>query len=90
MKKLIMLFMLFPFLLFAQKPHAGYIIQEIDSSGVAQWDLVTTDKDTSEWYSSHENMTIYYGIRKWNTTSDAPSLTLTFQSINTHKNFAIF
>lgn len=89
MKKLIILiiFLFVPLILFAQRPHSGYKIQEKDSSGVNQWDLVTTDKDTSEWKLSNGIITIYYGIRKWNVTSDAPVVTLKFQTTNTSKNF---
>ena len=88
MKKFILLLLFLPLFVFAQKPHMGYVIQEIDSSNVAQWDIVTTDADTSEWYRSFEIMTIYYGIRKWNATSDAPDVTLLFQTTNTSRDLA--
>jgi len=89
MKKIIILILFSASLLFAQRPHSGFKVQEKDSVGVAQWDLVTTDADTSEWYRSFETMTIYYGVRKWNATSDAPDITLSFQTTNSSKDLAV-
>lgn len=88
-KAIIVLLLMLPMLVFAQKPHSGFKIQEIDSSGVAQWDIVTTDIDTSKWYLSYETMTIYYGVRKWNTTSDAPDIDFAFQTTNSSRDLAV-
>ena len=55
MKKTIFL-MLFPVLLFAQTPHAGYTIQEADSSGNTYWQIVGTESDTSDWQPSFATM----------------------------------
>ena len=92
MKRIIIIcLLLFPLLLFAQKPHYGTMMQEADSVGTNPEngiEVVTTEACTTDWYPSFEIMTLYYTAAKWNTTSDAPKLTLSFQTTNAGKNVA--
>lgn len=90
MRKLIILISLFvPLILFAQIPHAGYPIQEADSSGQTYWEIIGTDSDTSDWKLSYGTMTLYYGAAKWNPTSDTPDIDLIFQTTNTSKDIVV-
>ena len=66
-------------MLFAQKPHSGYYIQEADSSGNTYWQIVGTEADTSDWELSHDNMTIYYWTAD-TTGDDSVDLDFTFQT----------
>jgi len=92
MKKLIFLFMLVPVLLFAQKPHSGFAIQEADSSGQTYWQIKGVESDTSEWYLSHEVMTIYGFAADTVITpanTDSTQATLYFQTTNTERTIPI-
>lgn len=91
MKK-ILLILLFPILLFAQKPHSGFMIQEADSSGNEYWQIKGVEIDTSKWYLSHEIMTIY--IFPFDSTivasdKDSSDAILYFQTTNTKRDIAV-
>jgi len=83
MKKFIFL-LLIPFYLFAQKPHASFMIQEADSSNKVYWQIKGTEIDTSNWYQSHENMSIYWWVAD-TTGSDSVDLNFSFQTVNSEK-----
>ena len=87
---LIFLILLLPSYLFAQKPHAGYPIKEADSTSVT-WQLVSTEYDTSEWYMSHEIMTIYFFSRDTTTGAlgDSIDVTLYFQTSSSSKTMPV-
>jgi len=80
--------LVFAVALSAQIPHKGFNIKERGLTA-DYWELVTTDTDTSEWYLSYPTMSIYYHVYKWNATSDAPDLTLKFQTTNSSKDVIV-
>ena len=82
------LILYFPFLSFAQIPHAGYTLQEADSSGNTYWQIAGTEADTSSWAPSFNVMSIYWWAAD-TTGADSVDLTLTFQTTNTGKDIAI-
>lgn len=86
--KILTFLVLLPVLLFAQTPHAGYTIQEADSSGNTYWQIVGTEADTSDWQRSHEVMSIYWWAAD-TTGTDSVDLTLTFQTTNTGRDVIV-
>ena len=87
MKKLFLLLLL-PVLLLAQKPHSGFMIQEADSSGNVYWQIKGVEADTSEWYLSHENMSIYHWLAD-TTGNDSVDVNFTFQTANTERDIPV-
>lgn len=89
MKKLIIIYLLFvPFLLFAQKPHSGYPVQEADSSGQTYWQIKGVEADTSEWLLSYETMSLYWWIAD-TTGNDSVDVNFTFQTANSERDIPV-